>query len=220
LNIFQVFNTVNFYINKAQASYLSVQEVMDMLNIWQIALYNQYQAIKGTSERIDTALSPFKVQKIFTTADTPSGVLTFPDTYFDIISLTATPTINGAPRQRPVDFPTESERSFREASQLIPNTVNDPFGEIVSKGSVQLYPKVPQSGTAWYYRMPAVPVLATTLISGRVLMYNAGGSTQLEWSDKDINTIIIRALSGVGINLSEEDVQNWAMQKETGPIKT
>lgn len=219
MNIWQIFNLFNFYLNKAQGSYISVNEFIENLHVWQLSLYSEYQSKIGTSESKDTALDSFKVKFTFATSDTPLGVITLTDC-FDILAIYTTPTIAGAPRQRPVDFPNADEIGARLSSQLIPNTTSDPFAELTSKNTIQLYPKTPQSGVVTYYKMPVKPVLATFLISGRVLAYDAGNSIQLGWSDKDVNTIIIRALTGVGINISAEDVQNWADKKEAGPLKT
>jgi hypothetical protein len=64
-----------------------------------------------------------------------------------------------------------------------------------------------------YLRAPVAPVYAYSVVSGRVIVYDQANSTQLEWSDKDVETILLIALNGLGINLSESDILQWSEVK-------
>lgn len=220
LDIWQIFQRTNFLVNKAQGSYLTVPEFIDVIDRAQVALYSEYQSRIGTSEEIEFSLSPFKYVLDFTPSSFSSGVLNLNPRIYDILDLRVLVVENGHTFMRPVDFPNEDEIAYRLSSQLIPNSATNPFAQIISKDKIVLHPKTgAYTGTIVTYVQPTEPVLNTALVSGRVLVYIPVGSIQLQWSDKDINTIIIRALSDMGINMSAEDVQAWADKKINSPIK-
>lgn len=220
MDIWQIFNRFNFLVNKAQSSYVTVPEFIDVIDRAQVALYSEYQSKAGTSEDIDFSLSPFKYVLDFTPGSFSAGVLNISIGVYDILDLRVLVVDNGHTVMRPVDFPNEDEIAYRLSSQLIPNSAINPFAEIISKDKIVLHPKTgAYTGTIVSYVQPITPVLNTALVSGRVLVYVPAGSVQLQWSDKDINTIIIRALADLGINMNAEDVQAWADKKINSPIK-
>jgi hypothetical protein len=55
--------------------------------------------------------------------------------------------------------------------------------------------------------------MAYTVISGRVIVYDAVGSTQLQWRESEINAIVLKSLQTLGINLSANDLAEWGNQK-------
>jgi hypothetical protein len=74
-----------------------------------------------------------------------------------------------------------------------------------------LYPAATQSGFYNYLRRPATPVLGYTQAEGsRTITYNPNTSTQLEFTDVYINNIMSRALKFWGINMAEQDIQQFA----------
>jgi hypothetical protein len=74
-----------------------------------------------------------------------------------------------------------------------------------------LYPAATQAGFYNYLRRPATPVLGYTQASGsRTITYDPNTSTQLEFTDVYINNIISRALKFWGINMAEQDIQQFA----------
>jgi hypothetical protein len=50
-------------------------------------------------------------------------------------------------------------------------------------------------------------------VSGRVVVYNANTSTQLEWGQEWVTPILLKALSSIGINLRDAEVQQYAEMK-------
>lgn len=114
----------------------------------------------------------------------------------------------------------EDEIVGRENSQIIPLNTSNPFGVIMQNWTVQLYPKIPQAGTVFYLCRPQTPVYDYDVVSGRVVVYDQPGSTQLEWADKDVGKIIIVALGFMGVNLRENEIVGWADAKEQRMLMT
>lgn len=214
MDLNEAYTLLNFYINKAQGGWYAPGELDLIVDRAQRTLYNTYYLKYSTSQRLDDALAPFKVDFQFTTGTTPGGLITTPIDYLDLLAIyTIVTGSDNITRKRPVDIISEDELVHRVNSQVVPVTVNDPIGVIKKDWNVQLYPEQPQAGIMMYLREPVAPFFAYSLVSGRVIVYNAGASTQLEWSDKDIESILLIALEGLGINLSEADVLQWSELK-------
>ena len=108
----------------------------------------------------------------------------------------------------------EDELSNRLNSQLDPVNASNPVGEMVQLRRIQLYPKTNNyTGTVSYMRKPIKPVYGYTVIGGRTIQYDPATSTQLEWRESDINMVLLKALSSIGINLSDAEVSQFAEVK-------
>lgn len=208
----EVYTIINFYINKEQGGWFSPEEITRMVIQYQMTLYNTYYTKYATSQRLDDALAPFKVDFQFSNGSSPGGLITTPDDYLDLLGI-YTIVVDTATRYRPVEIVNEEELILRLNSQVVPVTVYDPIGVIKSNWNIQLYPASPNAGYMMYLRAPASPYYAYSLVSGRVIVYDQANSVQLEWSDKDIQMIILLALNGLGINLSEADIMQWSELK-------
>jgi hypothetical protein len=103
---------------------------------------------------------------------------------------------------------TQDELPYALTSQLRTVSTSKPIAKDRSTG-FQLYPQVLQTGFYNYLRRPATPVLGYTQ-TGRAITYNPNTSTQLEFTDVYINNIIARALKFWGINMAEQDIQQFA----------
>ena len=80
---------------------------------------------------------------------------------------------------------------------------------------IQLYPSVDSyTGTIYYMKRPVKPVYGYT-VNGRQIVYSPETSTQLQWRDTDIDTILLKALSSIGINLSDQEVSQFAELKSS-----
>lgn len=215
---------LNFYINKAQGGWYSPEELTRIVDRAQRTLYNTYYTKYSTSQRLDDAMAPFKVDFQFTNGSTVGGLISTPDDYLDLLGLyTLVTGSDNVTRKCPVEIVSEEELVYRINSQVVPVDVNNPIGIIKATWDIQLYPAQPQAGIMMYLRKPISPFYAYTVMSGRVIVYDQAHSVQLEWSDKDIETIILIALNGIGINLSEQDVLQWSeiktQQNFTGTIR-
>lgn len=214
MDLNEVFTLLNFYINKEQGSWYTMEELTLLVDRYQRVLFNSYYIKYATSQRLDDALAPFKVDYQFTLITTPGGLIDTPAGYLNLLAIyTYVTGIDNVTRKRPVEVVNEDELAIRLNSQVVPVTVNDPIALIKANWDIQLYPDQPQAGIMTYLREPVAPVFAYSVVSGRVIVYDQANSTQLEWSDKDIHTIILLALNGLGINLSEGDILQWSEQK-------
>lgn len=225
MDIKVIHDIILFYLNKAQNGYVSHEEIDGVLDKAQLVLFNQYHTnpklpnqaqamLYGESQRIDDALSTFKAKYTFTPVTSPSGIITLPANYMHLLSLYTTVYSNALARNvySGVQVLSEEELIERLESQVIPVSLEDPIAIMNSQNMIQLFPEQGQTGGVYYLRRPATPVFAYTQ-SGRVITYNQAGSTQLEWRDFDINNIIAIALSYYGLNLSSNEVMQFAELK-------
>jgi hypothetical protein len=214
MDLLDAYNLINFYINKEQGGWYAPEQLDLIVDRAQHTLYNTYYIKYATSQRLDDAMAPFKVDFQFTTGSTPAGLITTPDDYLDLLAIyTLVTGSDNVTRKRPVGIVTEEELVYRLNSQLVPVTVDDPIGLIKKNWDIQLYPAQPMAGIMMYLRSPVAPHFVYSLVSGRVIVYNQGASTQLEWADKDIVSILLIALNALGINLSEADIIQWSENK-------
>jgi len=207
-----VFNELNFYINKFTGSYYTIPELENCLDIGQMALYSDLKPKYATSQLVKDALSPFRSVYNFTTQ--VSGYVIVPDTtYLDLLDLQIYFQVSNRTIYYPVKLYNEDERADRLNSQLDPVTITSPIGEQTAPRTFRLYPVNAYNGNVTYLRRPIKPVFAYTVISGRVIVYDQNASTQLEWRDTEIQSLIIKSLQPMGINLRAEDMQHWAEAK-------
>lgn len=227
MNINDVHRVILFILDKEQQGFVTHGEIDDMLDRAQMVLINQYfnnprmplaaqpQAY-SENQRIHDSLSAFKERYTFTTADTVSGVLTLPVDFMHLLSLYT--TVFNATLARnvysAVQILNEEELIERLESQVIPVSADDPIGIMNKQNKIQLFPETPKAGGCFYLRRPAKPVFGFTQ-SGRAVTYSSGTSTQLEWRQSDIQNIIVIALQYLGINLSAQDVVQFAEAKST-----
>lgn len=209
MDLNEIYTLINFYINKEQGGWYSPEELTMIVDRAQRTLFNTYYTKYQTSQRLDDALAPFKSSFSFSNA---LGVITNPSNYQDMLAMTVT-TFDTFTVVRPVEVVPDDELADRLCSQVNPPSLTNPIVVRTSNDDWQLYPKVQHIGTMVYLAKPTAPVFGYTLMSGRVIVYDPLTSVQLEWNDKDILSIILLALNGLGINLSEPDILQWSEMK-------
>jgi hypothetical protein len=211
MDLNDIYTLLNFYINKEQGGWYTPEELTMIVDRAQRTLFNNYYIKYQTSQRLDDALAPFKAAHVFSHA---TGLITNPVDYQDMLAITATVVDDqSVTRTRPVELVTDDELANRVSSQVDPPSVLSPIVVRVDNDNWQLYPKVQQAGTMVYLAVPTAPVYNYTVMSGRVIVYDELTSIQLQWNDKDILSIILLALNGLGINLSEPDILQWSEMK-------
>jgi len=207
MDLKECYNFLQFFINKAQGGFYPPEELDLITDKGQLRYYKNCFIKYGTGQRLTDALAPFKKNVAFTT-DT-NGFLTAPDDYMDLIDII--PMVDG--KRVPCPVLNEDEITNRANSQVIPNSITAPFAEITAGWDFQLYPKVTQSGFISYFSRPQPPKFVYTTVSGRVIVYNQSASTQLLWSDDEIESLLLCSLESIGINLSENDILQWSDAK-------
>lgn len=212
LDLQDIFALLNFYINKFTGSFFTVTELEDALDAGQMALYSDYKPKYATSQLSKEILAPFKDTYNFTTQ--VSGYVIVPDTdYLDLLDLQIYFQISNRTVYYPVKLINEDERATRLNSQIDPVTVTSLIGEQTAPKTFRLYPVGTYNGNVSYLRRPVKPVFGYSVISGRVIVYDANTSTQLEWRQTEIPSVIIKSLLILGINITSADISAFAAAK-------
>lgn len=189
-----------------------------------MSLFSDYQPKYATSQRIKDALSPFKDNYTFTTADTANGIITVPSptalvnpkNYLNLLSISITYTdTNGIPREREVEVLNEDEITQRKNSQIDTPTATAPIAESTGFGIWQLWPAQTYSGIVRFLRRPKAPFFAYNTISGRVIVYEPANSIQLEWPEQYQDDVLIKALQSAGVNLDDNEIAQFAELKSS-----
>ena len=209
MNLNDIFNFLNFYINKFTGSWYTIEELEDLLDFGQMALYSDLKPKYATSQLIKDALSPFRETYNFTTQI--SGYVIVPDsTYLDLLDIQIYFQVSNRTVYYPVDLVNEDTRAQRLNSQIDPVTITSPIGEQTAPRTFRLYPIGVYNGNVTYLRRPIKPVFGYSVISGRIIVYDPNTSTQLEFRETEIPSIIIKALSSIGINIGSQEVMQWS----------
>lgn len=216
MNINDVFDRLNFYINKITGAWYSPQDLENLCDVGQLALYSDFKPKYATSQLIKDALSPFRAYYDFTPSDMISGYIIVPPNsdYLDLLDIQINYNISNFTVPYGVPLINEDERAKRLRSQVSPVTVTSPIGEQIAPRYFLLYPiGNTYSGRVTYFKRPQKPVFGYSVISGRVIVYDPTTSTQLLWRDTEINQLILKSLEVAGINLTEGELAQFAEQK-------
>lgn len=216
MDISDVFDRLNFFINKFTGSWFTIPELENLTDSGQLALYSDYKPRYATSQLIKDALSPFRAFYNFTPADMISGYIIVPPNsgYLDLLDIQIQFQISNRTFYFPVDLINEDERANRLNSQIDPVTVTSPVGEQAAPRYFRLYPVGnTYTGTVTYFKRPIKPVFGYSVVSGRIIVYDVDTSTQLLWRDTEITPLILKCLQIVGINLTSADIANFAQAK-------
>lgn len=192
-----------FIVRKERGVFVTVNEAMQTLDNAQLEAVEEWFSTYGATQIIHDAIRKLRVQKSFTSDST--GLVTFDSDYLHLIG--GAYTVSGSTINN-VRFLNEDELALALKSQLRAVSTSNPIAIDASVG-FRLYPAVTQTGFYNYLRRPATPVLGYTQ-SGRTITYDPNTSTQLEFTDVYINNIISRALKFWGINMAEQDIQQFA----------
>ena len=216
MDISEAFDFLNFWINKNTGAWYTIPELTSLVDGGQISYFTDKKAIYATSQEAKTILSPFRKVYDFTPTDTPNGVVTVPLTnpeFLEILTIRTSYSISNHTVYNGIPFVNEDVIASKLSSQTDPVTVAEPICEQLSLNTFQLYPQVGYTGRAVYFSRPIVPVFAYTVISGRVIVYDPTNSVQLQWKQTDIIPILLKSLQSIGINLSSDDVSQFAQMR-------
>ena len=202
-NINDVYNFLVFIVRKERGVFITIPEAMQTIDNAQLEATEDWFSQYGVTQIIHDAIRKLRSQVQFTSAS--DGQVTFG---YDYLHMIGNPyTVTGSTINA-VRFVNEDELPFALTSQLRPVSTAKPIAKDTAVG-FQIYPQSTQTGFYNYLRRPATPVLGYTQ-AGRTITYNPNTSTQLEFTDVYINNIIARALKFWGINMAEQDIQQFA----------
>lgn len=206
-SISDIHTLVQFIERKERGTFTTPSQIDMLLDTGQLEVYEDYFKLYGINQVVHDAINPFKVNYQFTSA--ADGTVTLPSNYIHLLPNVFTVTGSTVNKVRLVN---EDEYVDAITSQLRPVTLTKPIAKDYGNG-FNLYPQSLQVGFLTYLRRPATPVYAYTQV-GRVITYNAAGSTQIEFEDVYINKIIAKALGYLGINLAEQDITEFSLLKD------
>lgn len=192
----------------------------------------------GMTIKIHDDLGPFKEEQDYTSTsyspssepfgNGPDGIMVLPSDYMHTISLFSNNVRGRSSGRYPIKVLNENELADRLTSEILepsithPNAVLGGTGGIVNgvdigeRYKIQLFPEEGQPVTLWYLRRPAKPVFSYTL-SGRTVVFDEAGSTDLEWNDVATERIINRSLEMIGNYLTEPRGQQYhSLKNERG----
>jgi len=212
MNVNEAFEYINFWYNKVTAAWFTVSELQALINRAQLAYYSDIKTKYATSQEVKDTLSPFREVYNFTTL--VSGYVIIPDTlYLDLLDIQIYFQVSDRRIYYPVKLVNEDERANRLNSQIDPVTSTSPIGEQTAPRTFRLYPAAAYNGNVTYLRQPADIVFGYSVVSGRVIVYDPLTSVQFEWRSSDISAILLKALESIGINLSSQEISNFAQLK-------
>lgn len=214
MSLEEIFNFLNFFINKYTNSWYTVSELTNLVDRGQMAYYSDNKAKYATSQLVKEILSPFRATYDFTPSSTVSGYIVVPSNsnYLDLLDIQVTYSISDHTFYVGVPMVNEDERAGRLNSQIDPVTVTSPIGEVVAPRFFRLYPLSGYTGTVTYLRRPVKPVFAYSVISDRIIVFDEANSTNIEWRETEIVPVLLKSLATIGINLPDGAISEFAAE--------
>jgi hypothetical protein len=232
MNIKEAVDYLNFWIRKERGAFYTIEESVNIIDIAQNAYFNDIMPKYATSQIVKDTLQPFKETVAFSPTTTTNGRITVNDiNYYDLLDCTIQYIQNGRDTFYSIKMTNEDELADKLNSQINPPIPTAPVGQMFTTRDanqnvlyqIQLYPRQDiYDGFINYMRRPIKPIYGYTIVGGRNIVYNPtlynpvtnpGGSRQLEWRNNDITMILLKALSSLGINLSDQEVSQFAELK-------
>jgi hypothetical protein len=232
MNIKEAVDVLNFWIRKERGAFFTIEESIEIIDISQNAYFNDIMPKYATSQIVKDTLQPFKETFTFSPTTTTNGRITINDiNYYDLLDCTIQYIQNSRDTFYSIKMTNEDELADKLNSQINPPIPTAPVAQMFTTRDanqnvlyqVQFYPRQDiYDGFINYMRRPIKPIYGYTVVGGRTIVYNPtlynavtnpGGSRQLEWRNNDITMILLKALSSLGINLSDQEVSQFAELK-------
>lgn len=235
MTIDEVYKFIDFIIKKSNAGgYLSPDEFNLIINRAQIQYFNKLYGNQNdyrydrpvpkisyaVTEKIANSLSPFLISQSVTSD--VNGQVPVPNSLFQTVSFAI--RVDGTPYEV-----TRVEHDRVANNMTSYYDAPDQYFPIYTQSSdkFQFYPST--SGQVYdfkYLEAPQNMTWAYTISNGRPVyapsatgsgVFPSTGSVQPKWKDMDMNEIIYLALSYIGINLKDGEVEQFAnMKTQTG----
>jgi len=232
MNIKEAVDYLNFWIRKERGAFYTIEESVNIIDIAQNAYFNDIMPKYATSQIVKDTLQPFKETFTFSPTTTTNGRTTINDiNYYDLLDCTIQYIQDGRDTFYSIKMANEDELADKLNSQINPPIPTAPVAQMFTTRDanqnvlyqIQLYPRQDiYDGFINYMRRPIKPIYGYTIVGGRNIVYNPtlynpvtnpGGSRQLEWRNNDITMILLKALLSLGINLSDQEVSQFAELK-------
>lgn len=214
MTIKEIHDFILLVLDKEVSGWNTPEEIDQALDRSSMSIFRTMLKGYAMNQEYQDALSPFKTPHVFTNTSSSAGVITLPDNYVHLLSISAMVFDNEQEtnRQIPVEIVNADELAERLGSQLKKVTSNKPIAHFIGKGKLQLFPSKEAVGQVWYLRRPNKPKYNYTQ-TGRAVTYTEQGSIQLEWGEVETNAVIYQALQLLGVNLSDEQMVQYTQLK-------
>ena len=223
MNIKEAVDYLNFWIRKERGAFYTIDESVNIIDLAQNAYFNDIMPKYATSQIVKDTLQPFKETLTFSPTTTTNGRITINDiNYYDLLDCSISFIQDGRDQFYSIKMTNEDELADKLNSQINPPIPTAPVGQMFTTRDalqnvlyqIQLYPRQNiYEGFIHYMRKPIKPVYAYNVVGGRVIVYDPANSVQLEWRSNDVNKILLKALLSIGINLSDQEVSQFAEMK-------
>ncbi len=208
MSINDVYNWLDFIVNKKQSGQITPAQFNLDAERSQIEFFNKEYRLFQTTREVTDALAPFLVPSIVNPDS--SGQVPYPSDYSHVASLRHVYFVNNEAIAVPVEEIGNNEIGTMQMSQVAPATTKYPKCSYYDT-YLQFYPKTIRAIQFDYFRRPAKPVWAYTVVNNRPV-YNAITSIDFEVNDEYMNEIVMMMASYYGIYLSNQMVVQYAEQ--------
>jgi hypothetical protein len=227
-----LYKTANYIIGKyPSGNAFNSDEFEELFNYCQIlylkkliGLPEEYQPMNPTQTKgygITSLLNfipqEFVVTKGFNVSSPfafNNGTALIPNNFFHWIGMTTLNQDGDHVFMSIVELVSRAEYDTRRASLLKAPSIDYPIASM-GNGNIYINPISIKSANFDYIRYPNDIVVATTINSTTgEEEYNAGGSTESEWTDVANYDILAIMLQKIGVNIRSVDVINYGLQTE------
>lgn len=210
MTIDEVYQFVNFQANKNQSGNITPQQFsLAAFRAQQEFINKEYRLWQNTREVTD-ALSPFLMPVVL--SPNTDGQIFYPADYMHIVSLRALYFKNNVAIPVEVREVSDDDAGDVFMSPIVNPTLKYPVINYYDS-YIQIYPKNVASIQFTYFRYPAQPVWAYTMVSGRPI-YDPSNSVQFEVRSEFLNEVAEMICSYFSIFLRDQSLTQYAeMQK-------
>ena len=219
MDLKDVYDQIDFYTRKNGWGLVTIADKDRIVDRVQIDLMGEIKPAYGSNQTVNDALLPFRKPQTFNNGTSANGTITLNEDYVHLLAASTVVLANGKTRNPNIELVREDQLASRLDSALVPVSVMNPIALLIAPVAVggqyrlQLYPESPAAGTIYYLRKPQEVNFYYSQV-GRVITYNISQSDQLEWNEPMTNKIILKTLQGLGINLQDVGLVQYAQAKE------
>lgn len=194
MNVSAMYSTIRQLASEGQSGWMPPNEVERALNLGSTDKYNEERRAFERTGHISDNLRNFKTHSDISVT---AGNAPVPATYGYRTGLAVTST------KKDIDIVPDSEWLSRINDPIDPPTEARGIGSI--RGSnIEVLPLTLTSVTLYFLRRPVDIVIAFSEDGNGDITINQGASTDCDWPEECHDDIILRALSYLGIPLSDE----------------
>lgn len=221
MSVDEVYNIIQFIINKEQSGYVSpdefnliINQSQDSFQDYLLGEFQQYQTGRavsrvtfGQNQRVRQRLSP-TIYNYNLSIDV-AGFSPYPADYLETDTMW---TIYGHNRIRYV----QQDSLFSFLDSVIDPVTSNPI-YLIERTGFSFYPSTLGAANLNYVRKPPRIIWGFTLDVNNRPIYDPFNSQDPVWSDLDMLEIIARALRMVGVNLQDNQISQYANEiKQSG----